>query len=186
MDSSYMEGLAAELSNNGVRVVRFEFEYMAERRLTGRKRPPQAQAKLLKQWSDHIDHWLTQTDRLFIGGKSLGGRMASLVAAERVDIRGCLCFGYPFHPPGRPERWRTDHFDQLKVPVWIGQGERDPFGKRDEVEAVAEHWKGNPELSWITAGDHDYKPTKASGLSQAENLAHAAREARRFIQSVSG
>ena len=168
MDSPFMTAFAEGLGERGLRVARFEFPYMAARRADGRKRPPDGQAKLLDAWRQAVE--ALRTARLSIGGKSMGGRMASLVADE-VGAAGLICLGYPFHPPGRPERLRTVHLQTIETPSLIVQGTRDPFGTRTEVEGY--------ELSealrfhWAEDGNHDLAPRKASGRSVADNWSEA-------------
>ncbi len=168
MDSPFMTAFAEGLGERGLRIARFEFPYMAARRADGRKRPPDGQAKLLDAWRQAVG--ALQTARLSIGGKSMGGRMASLVADE-VGAAGLVCLGYPFHPPGRPERLRTAHLKTIQTPSLIVQGTRDPFGTRAEVEGY--------ELSealrfhWAEDGNHDLAPRKASGRSVVDNWSEA-------------
>ena len=114
MDSPYMETMAAGLAARGIRIVRFEFAYMAARRADGKRRGPDREPVLRIAWKGVVEK-LGGGEGLVIGGKSMGGRMASLVADE-VSARGLLCLGYPFHPPGRPERLRTAHLEQLYRP----------------------------------------------------------------------
>ncbi len=161
MDSPFMNAMAQGVAACGHHVVRFEFDYMAARRRDGRKRPPARQAALLAEWNAVIDG-LGGGEAVFIGGKSMGGRMASLIAAER-PVRGLVCLGYPFHPPGKPAATRTEHLHSLLCPGFIVQGSRDPFGKQSEVE----NYDLGKRLSvhWIDDGDHDLKPRKSSGLS---------------------
>jgi predicted alpha/beta-hydrolase family hydrolase len=162
MDSDFMTALSDRISGFGHRVVRFEFDYMAERRATGRKRPPERAPALLATWRAMIDDVAGPSGRpVVIGGKSMGGRMASLIAAEDADrVRGCVCLGYPFHPPGRPERLRTEHFADLRCPTLIVQGTRDPFGTHDEVQALS--LPDRVHLSWIEDGNHDLAPRAPS------------------------
>lgn len=183
MDSPYMDLLADGLATHGIQVVRFEFDYMQRRRADGKKRPPPKAEKLLGEFRRKIDHY-TDAGHLFIGGKSMGGRMASLIAASQSPpVAGCICFGYPFHPPGKPDRWRTDHFTDFSVPVMIQQGTRDPFGRKDEVVA---HFDGKPPvaLHWLDDGEHDFKPRKASGTDQEDLIEQAARSAAEWMKSV--
>ncbi|MYA54490.1 MAG: hypothetical protein F4X89_13585, partial [Dehalococcoidia bacterium] len=118
-----------------------------------------------------------------IGGKSMGGRIASMVA-EEAGVAGVVCFGYPFHPPGKPERLRTAHLEAIATPVLILQGERDTFGRREEVAGYA--LSEQVRVHWLADGDHGLKPRKASGRTEAENLEEAAREAARFVLEVTG
>ena len=111
---------------------------------------------------------------LFIGGKSMGGLVASLLIDELAvsdGVRGCLCLGYPFHPPGKPLQLRTEHMAALRTPTLILQGERDSFGRREEVEGYA--LSPQLQLGWIPSGDHSFKPTRSSGLSEAQNWSTA-------------
>lgn len=187
MDSVFMNELSNALSNLGVRVMRFEFPYMALRREDGRKRPPNNQRQLLASWWEHIQlaRDLLGSGPLFIGGKSMGGRMASMAATDPAvaakEVRGCLCFGYPFHPPGKPDNWRIDHFSDVQVPLWIAQGERDPFGRYDEVVRRLPA-SSSLAVHRVVDGDHDFRPTKRSGLDPATILGGAAKAAADFMR----
>ncbi len=121
--------------------------------------------------------------KLLIGGKSMGGRIASLVADE-CNVRGLVCLGYPFHPPGRPERLRTAHLRDLKTPTLILQGERDAFGRPDEVSEY--DLSSKIRVHWIADGDHSLKPRKSSGRTQEQNLSEVVEEILRFQDSLSG
>lgn len=190
MDSQAMTLLAGALEANGFQVVRFEFPYMARRREDGKKRPPDPAPRLLAAWREALQETMAGLDHevpIFIGGKSMGGRMATILAGESLprEVKGCLAFGYPFHPPGKPDRWRTEHFPDCSVPLWIAQGERDPFGRRDEVEA-SDALAHIHALHWVPCANHDLKPTKSSGLSWEEALRGVAEEARAFTEQVMG
>ncbi len=164
MDSPFMAHIADGLGARGLRVARFEFPYMAARRRDGKKRPPDRAPVLLESWRAEIAK-LGGSD-LAIGGKSLGGRMASLIADE-IGARALICLGYPFHPPGRPEKLRTEHLETLDTPSLILQGERDPLGTRDEVAGYS--LSPAIRVAWCPDGDHSFKPRKASGRSQEDN-----------------
>jgi predicted alpha/beta-hydrolase family hydrolase len=180
MDSDFMRAIAAGLAAGGCRVARFEFAYMAARRENAAKRPPPAAPKLLEEWRA-VAADLRRThprSHLAIGGKSLGGRMASLIADE-IGAAGLVCLGYPFHPPGRPESLRTDHLRSIATPTLIVQGTRDPFGTREEVAGYA--LSPAIDLCWVDDGDHSLKPRKASGRSLAQNLEVAVLAIDRFL-----
>lgn len=177
MDSEFMNRITRLLNERGIRVVRFEFPYMTQRRLTGTKRPPDRAPKLVACYGEVLDK-LNAESPVFIGGKSMGGRMATMLAAERT-VAGVCVLGYPFHAPGKPERIRTEHFRQLKCPVLICQGERDPMGRREEVEDYA--IPSGIHLHWLPDGDHDLKPRKASGHSHAQNLTASADAVAAFM-----
>ena len=176
MDSPFMAAIASGLGHKGWRVVRFEFGYMARMRDTGRRQGPDRMPVLQEAFRQQVQRekeaW---PDRpLFVGGKSMGGRVASLLVDElaaTAGVRGCLCLGYPFHPPGKPLTLRTEHLAGLASQALILQGERDPFGKREEVESYG--LSPQVQVKWIPSGEHSFKPTKASGLSEAQNWATA-------------
>ena len=176
MDSPFMAAIGGGLAEKGWCVVRFEFPYMARMRETGRRQGPDRMPLLQETFREQVrlDRATWAERPLFIGGKSMGGRVASLLIDELAashGVRGCLCLGYPFHPPGKPLTLRTEHLVSLQTPTLILQGERDTFGKRGEVEAYA--LSARVQLEWIPSGDHSFKPTKSSGLSEAENWATA-------------
>ncbi len=176
MDSPFMEFMATHVAAAGWRVARFEFPYMAKRRVDDKRRPPDREAVLLQSWTTVVD--ALGPERLVVGGKSLGGRIASMVADE-TGVRGLVCLGYPFHPPGRPERTRTAHLATLRTPTLIVQGARDPFG----VEADTDSYTLSPAigLHWLGDGDHSFKPRKKSGRTLEQNLLEAARSVAGFL-----
>ncbi len=182
MDSPFMEAMAQGLAGRGWRVVRFEFPYMARQRISGRKsapdRLPVLQAcfrALVEQERGH--------GPLLIGGKSMGGRIASLLADE-LAVAGCLCLGYPFHPPGRPDNLRIEHLAALRTPTLILQGERDSFGRRGELERYP--LSAAIELAWLRAGDHSFRPTRSSGLTERQNWDQAVAKADHFLSRLLG
>lgn len=185
MDSPFMAAIAGGLAETGWRVVRFEFAYMNRMRETGRRQGPDRMPVLQEAFRQQVRlEMADQPDRpLFIGGKSMGGRVASLLVDElaaSAGVRGCLCLGYPFHPPGKPLQLRTDHLAALRTPTLILQGERDSFGRREEVETYS--LSPQVQLRWIPSGDHSFKPTRSSGLSEAENWATAVDLGDRFMR----
>ena len=177
MDAPFLQAVAGDLGARGIRVARFEFPYMARRREEGRRTALDRQPVLLATWRDAIER-LGGGPRLVIGGKSLGGRMASMLADE-VKARGLVCLGYPFHPIKQPERLRVAHLEQLRTPTLIVQGTRDPFGRPEEVAT----YPLSPaiRLLWVEEGDHDLRPRGGSGGSQAENLGQACDAIARFL-----
>lgn len=174
MDSPFMTAFAEFLAERRCRVARFEFAYMAARRKGASRRPPPRAERLVDEYQAAISA-LGAESRLVIGGKSLGGRVASLTAQELFDrgaIAGLLCLGYPFHPPDKPEALRTAHLETLTAPALICQGERDPFGTRAEVAGYA--LPSAIRLHWASDGDHDLAPRKATGLTDEDNWRVAA------------
>lgn len=186
MDSAAMTAKAAALAGAGLRVARFEFAYMAARRTGGRGVPPKAE-KLKPEFAEAVAA-LGPGAPLVIGGKSMGGRVASMVAdgllAEALVV-GLVCLGYPFHPPGNPAQVRTAHLRHLLTPALIVQGTRDPFGTRDEVAGYA--LPDRIEILWLEDGDHDLKPRKAlSGFTAAQHLATMAAHVAAWSRGLVG
>jgi predicted alpha/beta-hydrolase family hydrolase len=171
MDSASMNATAKALAAAGFRIARFEFGYMAARRTGTRKPPPKAET-VMPEYVAAIDDLGPTNGPLIIGGKSMGGRVASMIADAEFEvgrIAGLVCLGYPFHPPGRPTQLRTKHLIGLRTPALICQGTRDEFGVPDEVATYG--LSSQIEVKWLEDGDHDLKPRKAiSGLSTADHL----------------
>jgi predicted alpha/beta-hydrolase family hydrolase len=182
MDSPWMNAVAAGLAGRGVRVARFEFPYMQRRRDEGRRGAPDREPVLRAAWRAAVEE-LGGGERLVIGGKSLGGRIASLVADE-LPARGLVCLGYPFHPPGRPERTRTAHLAGLATPALVVQGTRDPFGSREDVAGYA--LAPRIRVVWIEDGDHDLRPRASSGRSAEQNLEEALEAVATFLAGLEG
>lgn len=183
MDSPFMNTFAATLAENGVRIARFEFEFMAQRREGGNKRPPPRAEKLIPEFIEKIEQ-LSKTTKepIFIGGKSLGCRVATMLgrnAFNAKQIKGVVCLGYPFHPPKSPDSLRTAHFADYDCPTIICQGEKDPFGQRREIET----YTLPPALQfvWAPFGNHDLTPPKRSGLTGDDNIKAAANAVTDFI-----
>jgi predicted alpha/beta-hydrolase family hydrolase len=179
MDAPFMESFAKNLGERGFRVVRFEFPYMAGRRITGKQRPPDPAPVLRENWLKVIE--VLDPKGLVIGGKSMGGRFASLVADE-AGVAGLVCLGYPFHPAKKPEQLRVEHLGALKAPTLIVQGERDEFGNREEVAG----YKLSPAIRvvWLKDGDHSFTPRKSSGRTEEQNLEEAVEEIVRFVGTL--
>ncbi len=177
--SPFMTSFAEGLASRGIAVCRFEFPYMQEMSVSGRRLPPNREPVLRQHWQEVIAQF--EGKRLLIGGKSLGGRIASLVADD-CGVAGLVCLGYPFHPPGRPERTRTAHLADLRTPTLICQGARDPFGNASEVGA----YQLSPKIAlhWLDDGDHSFVPRRASGRTAAQNWSEAMDHISEFAQSV--
>lgn len=179
MDSPFMQQMSKRLVSRGVAVWRFEFAYMAERRINGRKRPPNPQPQLLEQWRAVYQSVRQQTaGRLAVGGKSMGGRMASLLADE-LAVDALVCLGYPFHAAGKPEKPRVAHLADLRTQALIVQGERDALGGRDRVAGYL--LSPAIRLHWLEAADHDLKPLKRSGFTHEDHLDTAADAVTAFL-----
>ena len=178
MDSASMTAAAKALAGTGFRVARFEFGYMASRRSEGTRKPPPRAETLIPEYIAAVEA-LGAKGPLIIGGKSMGGRVASMVADQLFAtgrIAGLLCLGYPFHPPAKPQQLRTKHLANLATPALICQGTRDEFGTRDEVAGY--DLSANIKLLWLEDGDHDLKPRKSvSGFTAADHLKTLADKA---------
>jgi uncharacterized protein len=181
MDSSFMNEMARGLAAHGLRVARFEFPYMRRRREGGGRGIPDPPKVLEATWLDVVA--ALGPSRLVIGGKSMGGRIASMVA-DRAGVRGLVCLGYPFHPPKQPTKLRTAHLAELRTPTLIVQGTRDEFGSRDEVSGYA--LSQAIRLLWLEGGDHSYKPAKGSGVTARQHLEHAIDAVADFVGAVTG
>lgn len=182
MNTAWMNTVARGIAGDDVRVARFEFPYMRARRDTGRRGgAPDREPVLRDAWKEVVGR-LGGGGRLVIGGKSMGGRIASMVADE-VGARGLVCLGYPFHPPGRPDKLRTKHLETLETPALVVQGTRDAFGTVEDVSGY--DLSPRIQIHWIEDGDHSFKPRASSGRTEAENIAEAIAAVREFLATLS-
>jgi predicted alpha/beta-hydrolase family hydrolase len=179
MDTHFMAFFAEGLAVRGFSVARFEFPYMVERRTSGKKRPPNTVKLLLETWHQIIAE--LGAEKLIIGGKSMGGRIASMVADE-ARVKGLVCLGYPFHPSGRPDKLRIDHLRGLKTPSLFLQGDRDSLGNKDDVTGYTV--SQNIRFHWLPDGDHDFKPRKKSGRTEQQNWGEALDAFIGFIETL--
>ncbi len=177
MDSGFMNRVAAGLAAFGIRVVRFEFAYMARRRSEGRRSAPDREPALRSRWTQAVADF-GGGPRVAVGGKSMGGRIASMIADE-VGARALVCFGYPFHPPGQPAKLRTKHLADLRTPALILQGTRDVFGVPEEVAGYG--LSPAIRVHWIEQGDHSFKPPARSGRTESANVEEAIAAAADFL-----
>ncbi|MBS0232803.1 MAG: alpha/beta hydrolase [Proteobacteria bacterium] len=185
--SPFLAAVADLLVERGLSLTLFEFGYMAGRRDGGPKRPPPRAEALVEEYRATVAALRKKHPRqtLVIGGKSLGGRVASLIADELYahgEIAGLVCLGYPFHPPGKPDQLRTEHLKRLHCPALIVQGERDPFGSRTEIENIGLSRK--IAFAWMSDGDHDFGPRGRSGFTRKGNLAAAADAVAAFVAKL--
>ena len=179
--SDFMRQFAAMLVSERLQVWAIDFPYMQQMSEETRRRPPPPVKKTL----DHFAAWYDllapfSSSPLWVGGKSMGGRVASLFAS-RHSCAGVIVAGYPFHPPKKPDSLRTDHFPDIATPMLILQGERDPFGTREEVAAY--DLPDALHIHWLTDGDHDFKPRRRSGVNQQVLIDEAAIVAASFVRA---
>ena len=180
MESLPLTFFAEALARKGLRVMRFEFPYMRIRRAEGRRKQPDRASVLRKSWRDVIRQ-LGGGAGLVIGGRSMGGRIASMIADE-AGVRGLVCLGYPFHPPRKPHQPRTRHLELIKTPTLVLQGERDPYGGPREVAGYG--LSKSIRIVWIADGDHSFKPRKQSGRTERQNLEEVVSHVLAFITSL--
>ena len=186
MNAAALTVTADALADAKIPSLRFDFPY----RQAGRRapdRPPALLASAREAAADLVKRSRVPLDRLVLGGRSMGGRICSMVAADEADpvpALGLALLGYPLHPPGKPDRLRVEHFPRLTMPVLFVSGTRDAFATPDELQREAKKVKGAVSYSWIETGDHGFKPLKASGLTPAEVLTGAAEAVVRFVQSL--
>ncbi|MGO4998197.1 alpha/beta family hydrolase [Oceanisphaera sp. W20_SRM_FM3] len=185
MDNAVMASLAVGLADAHIQVIRFEFPFMQKTRADGRRRPPDRAPALIACWQEMMHEFAHP--RLFLAGKSLGGRMASLVVNEReneletdaLSPAGLIMLGFPFTPPNKPQQYRGEHLATLTTPSLLVQGERDAFGNKETVLGYALSPK--IQTMWVTDGDHSFSPRKASGTSLDNNIAAIVATIRSFI-----
>lgn len=182
MQSDFMVEMAKGLSNAGFGVIRFNFPYMRANAIDGKRRPPDRAPKLIKDFNLHIEAIKAEyaSKRIILMGKSMGGRMAAIVAQD-THVDGVICLGYPFIPlkGGEP---RLEPIENSKAPICVIQGERDKFGGRGLVDT----WPvmSKVSLHWLTDGDHSFAPRKSSGTTQDANLATAITHSIDFIRGL--
>lgn len=188
MNSEFLNQVAERLGEKGIRVVRFNFPYMIKREDDGKRRPPDRAPKLLAAYEAVIEHLNCP---VVIGGKSMGGRMSSLLLAqnalreksERLPILGSACMGFPFHAPKKDPKERLDHLKELTQPLLIVQGTRDAMGTQDEIEGYMKEGRLNStiQLSWLEDGNHDLKPRIVSGFSHQQHIESAIEKVAEFV-----
>lgn len=179
MDSGFMVETASAIAAEGIRVCRFNFPYQE----LGRKGPDR-QDVLEGTYRAVVTALRPQTETLVIGGKSLGGRIASMVAAAGADVNGLVFLGYPLHPPGKPERIRKAHLPSIRVPMLFVEGTRDPFCPLDTLENVRQELTAPNEVVVIDDGDHSFKVRKSSGRTTEEAWAEAADAVARWLKKT--
>ena len=179
MESEFMQTISAKLRERGVLVRTFDFPYMQKAKALAKRRPPDKMDKLKQAFFDEIAKRDLDLP-LFIGGKSMGGRVASMII-EHTQAQGCICLGYPFHPPGKPEKLRTEHLHTMSKPLLVIQGEKDSFGKRAEVEAYS--LSSAIDVLFLTDGDHSFKPNKRSVATLESNIVAAVDAMVSFMEN---
>ncbi|MFP5298725.1 MAG: alpha/beta family hydrolase [Actinomycetota bacterium] len=176
--SDFMSFVADGLASAGLRVVRFNFPYLE----AGRKAPDR-QAVLEETYAAVIEAFGGDAARLYVGGKSMGGRIASHVVANGIRTDGIVFFGYPLHPPGRPERLRDEHLYKIDAPMLFVEGTRDPFCPLATLEEVRLNIEASTEVAVIDDGDHSFKVRKSSGRSTQDAWTDVVDAAARWMSA---
>ena len=179
MSTPFMDFFATRLAERGFRVGRFEFPYMVAQWASGQRKPPDPEPVLRETWLKVVA--MLGAKGLVIGGKSLGGLIASLIADE-AGVEGLVCLGYPFHPLGQPDRLRVERLQKIQTPTLIVQGERDTFGSRQEVAAY--NLSSAIRVRWIEDGNHSFTPRQRSGRTEEQNWEAALKEIESFLASL--
>ncbi|MEJ8473374.1 alpha/beta family hydrolase [Roseibium algae] len=189
MDSAFMTRLATSLEAEGIAVARFEFAYMAARRTGGAKRPPPKADKLIGEFQTALQGILKDTPGpILVGGKSMGGRVAAMLAGGSSlppRVLGVTCFGFPFHPDGKPEgEWRLAPLQESKRPIQLLQGDRDPFGSKKELDGIT--LPDHVAIHYLEDGNHDFGPRGKSPATLASNIQDAAKATATFARKLTG
>jgi predicted alpha/beta-hydrolase family hydrolase len=183
--SPFMVGFAQALAGLGVDVVTFNFLYSEQRRRIP-DRTPQLEA-CYRAVIDRVSEAVASaTGGLFVGGKSMGGRIATQVAAEDANLRlgGLVLLGYPLHPPGKPNQRRDKHLAAIRRPMFFAQGSRDAFGTPAELAVALESLSPRPVVHVVSGGDHSFKIPKQTAQDQASVYANIQQTIVTWMLSV--
>ncbi|WP_440873784.1 alpha/beta family hydrolase [Thalassotalea sp. PLHSN55] len=179
MHHEFMEQVSKALHDKAISTLRFNFPYMDKREQDGKRRPPDRMPTLLECYQSVLSSLCLDLP-IFIGGKSMGSRVATMVANDNLElIKGVICLGYPFHPPKKPEKLRLEPLQEAKVPLLIIQGERDTLGSKDEISQYS--LTTLCDVKYLTDGDHSFKPRVKSGTTLDANIIEAVEAMNRFI-----
>jgi predicted alpha/beta-hydrolase family hydrolase len=178
MQSPFMIYFHTELAKRGFLSVKFNFEYMDAKR-----HMPDPQPKLQARYRTVVEHVITEykPQKLIIGGKSMGGRVASYIAGDTPGISALVFLGYPLHPPGKTEQLRDEHLYGLKMPLLFLSGTRDTFARRDLLEKVVKKIGKNATVVWVEGGDHSLK----RGRSDKESMPNAVETMDQWARGLS-
>jgi predicted alpha/beta-hydrolase family hydrolase len=183
LNAAALTTTADALARAKIPSLRFNFAYRDEGR-GGPDRPPVLEAAVREAIAELSKRSKVPPEQCVLGGRSMGGRICSIVAATEGAL-GLVLLGYPLHPPGKPENLRVEHFPKLKMRVLFVSGTRDSFATPDELKRAAKKIRGKVTYSWIDTGDHGFKPLKSSGLTVASVLTDVSNTVVDFVQSLS-
>jgi predicted alpha/beta-hydrolase family hydrolase len=179
-----MDAVASTLRRHGFGVVRFNFLY--KERKSGR---PDPMPTLMRTFAAVVDRSRaelgTEMNRLVVGGRSMGGRAGSMLAAEGLSADGLLLLAYPLHPPGKPEQLRDAHLPRITMPVLCFNGTRDPFCTPDIMRRVLTTVRTSWDMHWLEGADHSFHVLKSSGRTDAEVLAEVGDASGRWLARLS-
>lgn len=179
-DSEFMLSVTKNLVKQQINVIRFNFEYMQKAIELDKRHPPDRIDKLCAYYQQIVSG-VSDSLPIFIGGKSMGGRVSTMIL-DHSKAKAALCFGYPFHPPGKLDKLRVEHLQELRKPLLVLQGERDTFGTQAEISNYS--LAKTVKCHFLPDGDHSLKPRKSSGLTQSDNINKATDMAAKFIKEL--
>jgi predicted alpha/beta-hydrolase family hydrolase len=181
MNDRAMVQTAKMLRSRGIGIVRFNFLYREKG--SGR---PDAMPRLKETFAAVVARTRQEikSELLIIGGRSMGGRAASVLAADGFECDGLLLLAYPLHPPGQPEKLRDAHLPAIRVPVICFSGTRDPFCQRELMEAALKTVKTKWEMRWVEGADHSFHVLKSSGRTDAEVLVEIGNFAETWVERL--
>lgn len=182
-DAPALVAISDELRAAGIPSLRFNFAYRA----TGRRAPdrmPVLQTTLRAAVTELAKRTKLAPERIVLGGRSMGGRVASMCIADGDAVFGLVLLAYPLHPPGKPDQLRVEHLAQISVPTLFVSGTRDAFGTPAELKRAAKRVRGPVELHWLDTADHGYKPLKTSGLTVDDVLADVAATTTAWVRAL--
>ena len=180
MDQPFLVGFCRAMADEGLAAARFNFHYMDAGR-----RSPDAEPALRAAWMEAFEGVRAMAGNVPVlaGGKSLGGRIASMCVADGMEASGLVFLGYPLHPPGKPDRLRADHLGRIGVPMLFLQGTRDPFAKPDLLEKVIAELGHRATLERFEDGDHSFR-VRGAKADDREIGASLATLAAPFVRRV--
>jgi len=173
-----MQAVANELRGRGLDVVRFNFPYSEKK--SGRPDPMPVLRSRIEEVVAQV-----RAPRTIIGGRSMGGRAASMLAADGFDVDGLLLLAYPLHPVGKPEQLRDAHLPRITMPTLCLNGTRDALCRLDLMDAVVPRLGANFQMHWLEGADHSFHVLKSSGRTDADVMSEIGDATYRWLQKIS-